>query len=290
MGADMDPEGTRPADPDLVDVMLVALPRPDKPPTAMKNTKVVQLIQGVTPMKFKEVAKAAESLPMVVNHGQDPEHAEGVKAVLENAGAVVELRPAAAESESDETPPPEAGRPDVQAAMSRMHATIGGRRELRKLNEHLWPDEKVDEITAGYYGGGTGLIVLTDRRLFFFKDGWVAKTSEDFPHEKVSSVQFSSGLLLGNIAVFASGNKAVIENVNKSDGKRIVDNMRARLSAPATQQRVAENREAPQDHLAQIEKLGELRDAGVLTDEEFETKKSELLGRLRLCETKVSQV
>jgi hypothetical protein len=29
----------------------------------------------------------------------------------------------------------------------------------------------------------------------------------------------------------------------------------------------------------QLRKLGELRDAGVLTDEEFETKKAQLLGR-----------
>jgi hypothetical protein len=29
----------------------------------------------------------------------------------------------------------------------------------------------------------------------------------------------------------------------------------------------------------QVRKLGELRDAGVLTDEEFETKKAQLMGR-----------
>jgi hypothetical protein len=37
---------------------------------------------------------------------------------------------------------------------------------------------------------------------------------------------------------------------------------------------------AADDVLDQIRKLGELRDAGVLTDEEFETKKAELLDRL----------
>jgi hypothetical protein len=37
---------------------------------------------------------------------------------------------------------------------------------------------------------------------------------------------------------------------------------------------------ARDDVLDQIRKLGELRDAGVLSDEEFETKKSSLLERL----------
>lgn len=37
---------------------------------------------------------------------------------------------------------------------------------------------------------------------------------------------------------------------------------------------------AKTDVLGQLEQLGKLRDAGVLTDAEFESKKSELLDRL----------
>jgi hypothetical protein len=181
------------------------------------------------------------------------------------------------------TTPSDEVRPDVQAATGRMNVKLGAKRELRKLNEHLWPDERVEEMTSGTYGGGTGLVVLTDRRLLFFKEGWVGKTSEDFPRDKVSSVQFSSGLLLGKITVFASGNKAEIQNVNKDDAKRIVDNMRARLSAPGSEREkstVPASVGAGEDPIAQIQKLGELRDAGVLADEEFESKKAELLSRL----------
>jgi hypothetical protein len=34
------------------------------------------------------------------------------------------------------------------------------------------------------------------------------------------------------------------------------------------------------DYVAQLEKLGQLRDAGVLTDEEFQAKKAEILRRI----------
>ena len=34
------------------------------------------------------------------------------------------------------------------------------------------------------------------------------------------------------------------------------------------------------DYVAQLEKLGQLRDAGVLTDEEFQSKKVEILRRI----------
>jgi hypothetical protein len=175
----------------------------------------------------------------------------------------------------------EPSREDVQSAVGRMNVKIGGRREIKKLGDHLWPDERVDEITTGYYGGGSGLIVLTDRRLFFIKDGWVSKSHEDFPLDKVSSVSFSSGLMLGGITVFASGNKAEIKNVNKDDGKRIVDNMRSRLSGPTKAAAAASSGAAPApDPVEQLKKLGELHDAGVVTDEEFESKKRDLLSRM----------
>jgi hypothetical protein len=171
-------------------------------------------------------------------------------------------------------------RPDIESAKQRMNVSIGGKRELRKLPEHLWPEEKVEEITTGYYGGGTGLIVLTDRRLFFTKEGWIGSSSTDFPIEKVSSVEFKTGMLLGKITVFASGNKSEIENVNKADGRRIVDNMRARLSKAPGPVSEAPSSAAPETPLAQLEQLGRLRDAGVVTGEEFEAKKAELLKRL----------
>ena len=92
--------------------------------------------------------------------------------------------------------------------MSKMSYKMGSKREVKRLPEHLWDNEKVAYITAGTYGSGTGIVVLTDRRLFFLKDGVMSKTSEDFPIEKISSVQWSTGMLLGKITVFASGNKA----------------------------------------------------------------------------------
>ena len=51
-----------------------------------------------------------------------------------------------------------------------------------------------------------------------------------------------------------------------------------RIVAAATQPQASGNAEA--DVLEQLRKLGELRDAGILTDEEFASKKAELLGRI----------
>jgi hypothetical protein len=173
-------------------------------------------------------------------------------------------------------------REDVAKAKDLMRVKFGGGKEIKRLVDHLWEDEHVERMTTGAYGSGTGLLVVTDRRLLFIKEGAMSKTSEDFPLEKVSSVQWSSGMVTGTVTIFASGNKAEIKNVNKDDGKAITDLIRNRLSAPKPTDATtsAEVPLAPADIPEQIRKLGELRDAGVLTSEEFDSKKAELLARM----------
>jgi hypothetical protein len=173
-------------------------------------------------------------------------------------------------------------RSDIAAAKGKMRVKFGAGREIKRLPEHLWEGETVDQMTTGMYGKGNGLVVLTDRRLLFLHEGLMSKTSEDFPIEKVSSVQWSSGMLTGTIVVFASGNKSEIKNVNKDDGKEIIDKIRHRLTAPADASPTRQATEAPAtpDPIEQLKKLGELRDAGLLTEQEFEKKKTELLDRL----------
>lgn len=170
-------------------------------------------------------------------------------------------------------------RPDIADAVARMSSRAGGKREVRKLPEHLQEGERVDRILTGTYHNGTGILVLTDRRLLFLKDGMVSKRSEDLPLSKVSSIEWSSGMMLGKITAFVSGNKAEVTNVAKVDGKALVDDVRARISdapaAPATAPAAA-----AVDPVEQLKKLAELRDAGVLTSEEFEAKKADLMGRI----------
>lgn len=71
----------------------------------------------------------------------------------------------------------------------------------------------------------------------------------------------------GAITIFASGNKTEIKNVNKDDGKEIVDLVRARLSAPNAAPLAATVAAQP-DLIGQIKQHGEqLMAAGVLSQE-----------------------
>lgn len=169
-------------------------------------------------------------------------------------------------------------RADIEAAKNLLTIKIGGGREIKRLAEHLWDGETVERLAVGTYGGGQGLIVLTDRRLFFVKDGRMRQTSEDFPFGSISSIQWDAKAMVGSIVVFAMGNKAEIASVNKNDGKPIVDAVRGRLSSSGSVSPVAPV--AGSDVITQLRQLGDLRDAGVVTTDEFEAKKAELLKRI----------
>ncbi|GAB3244467.1 PH domain-containing protein [Arthrobacter pigmenti] len=175
-------------------------------------------------------------------------------------------------------------RGDIQRAKERAAGgLVGSGRELKKLESHLWEGEMVHSIGAGAYGGGIGLLALTDRRLLFLKDGIMSQVSEDFPFDKISSIQWHAGMIQGSITVFVSGNKAEIRSVAKDTGQAIVDTIRERISTSSIRTPKTEAFTPPppsDDIIDQIKQLGELRDAGILTENEFSTKKAELLDRL----------
>lgn len=178
-------------------------------------------------------------------------------------------------------PKPDQLRPDIDAAAAAMKGVkIGSNREIRKLEEYLAPGETVRRIAGGYFAKGQGLLALTDRRLFFLTDGIMKKTSEDFPFARVSSVSWRSGMVQGTVVILAAGSEAKIERVYKDDGRALVDDARALLAAGAQTAAVPAPAAPVDDIPAQIQKLAGLRDAGILSADEFEAKKAELLARM----------
>jgi len=178
-------------------------------------------------------------------------------------------------------------RPDIEAAKGRMTTKFGGRRELKKLQDHVWPTETVERMVTGSYGGGMGLLVMTDKRLIFLKEGMMSSTLEDFPFDKISSIQWSSGMLTGKITIYLSGNKGEINNVDKTDGKAIADNVRSRISSlgetsppPLSRPPEPSGPMSTATHLELLQQLQQMHEAGLLSDDEYSTKKAEILGRM----------
>jgi Bacterial PH domain/Short C-terminal domain len=164
-------------------------------------------------------------------------------------------------------------RLDIAAAADRIRNTYGTKNEIKHLEEYLEPGEVVSEIAGGRFGKGNGLLALTDRRIVFVFHGVVRTGLEEFRLPVLTAVSSSGGVIWASISLTLAGRTARIESIDKTDAKRMVDAIRLTLSARTPTPAMV-------DIPAQIKKLADLRDAGVLTTEEFEAKKTDLLARM----------
>ncbi|MFD9319298.1 PH domain-containing protein [Streptomyces sp. NPDC060053] len=180
-------------------------------------------------------------------------------------------------------------RPDIDAAAEKLSSSFGAKREIQKLPEVLWEGETVEILATGVYGKGNGLLAMTNQRLVFYFHGVMSQKVEDFPYSRISSVQWAGGMLMGTLTVFASGNKAEIKQVPKDQGKALADALRQRISqgaapavapaAPAAP--VAPAAPAPaQDIASRLATLDQLRVQGLVSDEEYTQRRTQILDSL----------
>lgn len=155
-----------------------------------------------------------------------------------------------------------------------------GHKEIKELPNILWEDEKVEKIVQGLYEKKQGILVATNKRLVFVDKGLIyGLRVEDFPYDKVSSIQYKTGLLFGELTIFSSGNKADIQQIEKKQVRDFCDYVRARITdVKEHASSPSEGQKTSLDLADQIKKLADLKNQGLLTEDEFNAKKKQLLG------------
>lgn len=155
------------------------------------------------------------------------------------------------------------------------------KREVKELPSILWEDEIVENIVQGMYANNFGLLVATNKRLLFIDKGLIRLVVEDFPYDKITSLQYETGLVQGRIIVFVSGNRAEIRNIEKAAVKNFTEFVRARVTTiqdsavPSSGSKV---KSVDSDGMVeQLQKLAIMHKKGMLTDSEFMNAKKKLL-------------
>lgn len=192
---------------------------------------------------------------------------------------------------------------------------FGSNRELRRLRQHLNNGESVLGIITGsrLSKRGRGIVVATDERLLFIHDGWVFRENQDYPYETISSVEFSTKIFFGVFTLYGKGDETSYNWVGRSAGAKFTKLVRqltadaakgrqrqpeGYLPTPTDQNPVAANTgplrslplppvhsvstplSGPDMVLKQLNELGEMREKGFITPEDYDLKKQELLSRL----------
>lgn len=166
-------------------------------------------------------------------------------------------------------------------------------RLVEQAKVHLEPGEEIRGAVQGTYetkimGSDTvraGILVATDRRVVFYAKKLTGYDLESFPYRNISSFEQGKNIMGHNITFFASGNRVHVKWIptdkDLADLTVVVKAAMNAKDAPAPAPAPAAPASAPApDVMTQLKQLGELRDAGVLTDDEFAAKKAELLARL----------
>ena len=109
--------------------------------------------------------------------------------------------------------------------------------------------------------------VFTDRVVKFQKR-WTGNVIEEISLKSITSVEISKGFL-PTVTIYASGNTITFKV--GVEAEKIASTVRELLPKTAGGASVI-------DPVAQVEKLAQLLEKGLLTEEEFEKKKKELLG------------
>jgi len=142
-----------------------------------------------------------------------------------------------------------------------------------------------------YLGWRMTYFVVTSRRVIY-RSGVVSKRGVEIPLERINNINFHQRVIdriigAGDLDIESAGKdgQSHFDFIRHPDGVQheIYRQMEARNMPVAMVQQATAVVAPPQPGAAvpeQIEQLAKLRDAGHITDAEFEQKKSELLGRM----------
>lgn len=193
---------------------------------------------------------------------------------------------------------------------------FGSNRELRRLKSYLNDDEQVLAIItgSGIEKKGRGIVVATNERILFIHDGWFFRDNQDYPYETIASVEFSTKVFFGAFTLYGKGDETSYNWVGRTAGARFTKLVRQLTANAAKERRSTPNGYSgpptgpnpldgytvapiglplpPAPHvqtaalslpdmiLKQLNDLGELREKGFITPEDYNAKKTELLNKL----------
>lgn len=123
-----------------------------------------------------------------------------------------------------------------------------------------------------------GVLIITETRVVFYRKGFLGEIIETIPLKSLTSIERKSTFGHRVIRMHASHDALEFKTFEK-DGEaaliKAIENGRHKAQAVMAAAPVSKD-----DNLDKIKKLAELKEAGVLTEEEFSAKKEKLLAEI----------
>ncbi len=158
--------------------------------------------------------------------------------------------------------------------------------EIMKGIESLLDNEEIIDAVAGLGKGKwlgnnakfKGVLVLTSKRIiFYYKKLMSGYGSEYFPLDKISSINFSTGLTGGSVKINTIASNFELDMILGNEGiEEFVKSVKSYIAK--CKEKSSSISKENLNVADQISQFAELRDKGILTEEEFTIQKRKLLG------------
>lgn len=150
---------------------------------------------------------------------------------------------------------------------------------IDKAESILFPDEEIVRALSGVLKSGTGILVLTTKRLFSYISMLGDTQQEEIPIEEIKQVNIEKPLLQqATISVMGKHNDIEIKFSRKAadDFYNAIGEVRRFVSQNKNENSAQTSNE--KDSIQLLKELNELYKSGILTEEEFTLKKKQILG------------
>jgi Short C-terminal domain len=156
-------------------------------------------------------------------------------------------------------------RPDVLAAAAAMASDQRSDVYVAKLESSLKDSETVLRMMDARYAGEMGLLVLTSERILFRPCRSTGPTAFSVPLVDVLAIEGSTRRVSGTVRVTTSEGTLTVDQILGTQGEMLADDAREAIGGEARPER---------DPLQVLAELRALRDSGMISDAEFEIRKS----------------
>jgi len=154
------------------------------------------------------------------------------------------------------------------------------------IERHTNEGETVVASAEGYIGemmgSGddtqyNGALVVSETRVAFYRKGFVGEVLETMPLNKITSVERKSSFGHRVIRLHTSHDDLEFKTFDKEGEAALVEAIDQGRNAASNPER---SKKAEDDPMEKLRKLGEMKDAGILTQEEFDEKKAKILSEM----------
>lgn len=167
----------------------------------------------------------------------------------------------------------------------------------------LTPDESIEHMVMqqGYAGLRLDAVILTNKRFILYHPGLLSVSFEDYLWRDLDDVHLAEGFLGATLTFTVKDKKMSVDKLPKADARKLyaIAQQREQEAAEVRRQRQMQEDSARAGHIvvggvaagpasapladdpmAKLTKLKNMLDAGLITQEEYDRKKADILAAL----------